>query len=872
MPSRNRRRVRSFTIALLLLGLAAWIVPSYFSAERYRRRLQAGLEQALHRSVKFRAVSFRLLPRPGFSIENAEVDEDPDFGSEPFARVDRIDCDLRWHSLWRSRMDFSHLHLDHPSLNIVLNSRGEWNVEKLLLQSGVTAPIGALAGGKSFVAAEQLDLDVNDARINFQVGPNKKPFALTDVRARLQVNPAQRRVQFNITASPMRSDLTIPTPGPVEANGTWTPGADLRGPIEVRLATQGALLYDWIPVVTGENPQVYGVIDSDIRVTGSLPDLTVEGETRLSQLHRWEELPPSDPMPWTVHFRGRLVRGRKRVLVESLEASFADSHLHVSGSVDDLQTAPQLDLVMLLERSRLEDVEAVVRRLWPNAGSWSLKGWIDAMLAIQGPWKARRYGGFVGAREVSLETPSGSFPLSEIGVRINNRGAIVTPVQITLAPRVTLSARGAIDRTNSGPRYELQLAAKGIPLHNAVSLGRGLGIRAFQGIDATGSSTASIYLAGSAWPLTRPVLTGRAEIHAARLFITGLTEPLNVPRATLQINGDQITADPVIAVLGTSVFSAKLAHHGARVNPWTFDLRADGLKLEQGALWFDALGLRRSLPLLERLPGLGSFAKRREAASQILGSLNAEGRFATPALSYRGVTLNDFQGIFEVAGRTIRMKAAKFRVDGGRGEAAGAVDFALTPPLISATASLAGVSVQPLTARLPGQVRDLRGSVNATGSFQTRGLAREELVDNLTGQMELRLRDISFEGLDPLGTLVQQAHWGKLEAARGSLTVPPATLNMEIRDRRFILKTTALDLSGARLQCNGTYAWAGTLNLNVRADLRRLRRRWLSREDDPRFPALLPEVRLGGPIDHLVVNPQEGVASVGRSRGGRGVR
>jgi hypothetical protein len=47
------------------------------------------------------------------------------------------------------------------------------------------------------------------------------------------------------------------------------------------------------------------------------------------------------------------------------------------------------------------------------------------------------------------------------------------------------------------------------------------------------------------------------------------------------------------------------------------------------------------------------------------------------------------------------------------------------------------------------------------------------------------------------------------------------------------------------------------MNLNVRADLRRLRRRWLSREDDPRFTALLPEVRLGGPIDHLVVNPQE---------------
>jgi hypothetical protein len=868
MLPRNRRRVRDFTIALLLVGLAAWLVPSYFSAERYRRRLQAGLEQTLHRPVKFGALSFHLLPRPGFSIENAEVAEDPDFGSEPFARVDQIDCELRWHSLWRSPMDFAHLRLDHPSFNVVLNSRGQWNVERLLLQSGVTAPADSKTGGKPFVAAEQLDLAVVDARINFQIGLNKKPFALTDVQARLQVTPAQRGVQFQITASPVRPDLTIPTPGPVEASGTWTPGGDLRGSLDARLRTHGALLYDWIPVVTGENPQVYGVMDSNLHLTGSVSDLTVEGETDLTQVHRWRELPPSDPMPWTFRYRARLVRGRERVQVESLEGSFADSHLHLFGSVDELRSDPQLDLVMSLERSRLEDVVAAARRLWPNTRLWTLRGRIDAMLAIQGPWKERRYGGYVGAQQVSLETPSGSFPLSEIAVRINNRGAILAPVQITLAPRVAVSAMGTIDRVHPGPRYEVQLAAKGVPLHDVVSFGRGLGIRAFPGIDATGSATASIHLAGSLWPLARPVLTARAELRAARLLIPGLTEPLNLPRASLQINGEQITVDPVVAVLGTSVFNAKLVHHGARINPWIFDLRANGLKLEQGALWFDALGLRRPLPLLARLPGLASFAARRQAASQILGSLNAEGRFATPALSYRGVMLKDFEGTFEVGGRAIRMTTAKFGADGGRGEAEGIADFTTSPPVLSAKASLMGVSVQSLTSRLPGPVRDVRGSVNATGNFQTRGLAREDLAENLTGQMTLRIKDVSFGDFDPLATLAQQALWGKLEPAHGPVTAPPATLNVGIRDRRFILKTTALDLSGASLELGGTYTWAGMLNLNVHADLRRLRRRWLLRENDLLSAAPLAEVRLGGPIDHLVVNPEEGVASVGKSRGG----
>jgi hypothetical protein len=339
----------------------------------------------------------------------------------------------------------------------------------------------------------------------------------------------------------------------------------------------------------------------------------------------------------------------------------------------------------------------------------------------------------------------------------------------------------------------------------------------------------------------------------------------------LQINGDQITADPVVAVLGTSVFNAKLAHHGARINPWMFDLDASSLRLEQAALWFDALGLRRPPPLLERLPGLSSFAARREAASQIFGSLNAEGRFSTPVLTYRGVTLKDFQGSFEMAGRMIRMRAATFHAAGGRGEAKGAADFTHSPPQLFAEASLTDASLPSLTSHFPGPAHGLRGFVNATGSFQTRGLVHEELAENLTGQMELHVGDISFGDFDPLGALAQQAHWGKLEPTRDPVTAPPTSLNLEIRDRRFILKTTGLDLSGASLQVNGTYLWTGALNLNVRADLRRLRRRWLERADEPHLPARLEEVRLSGPMDHLAVNSQERLASVGETRGG-GVR
>lgn len=133
MSPRLHRRTRLLLLAILLSGLAAWFIPSLFSAERFRRRLQAELERTLHRQVTFGEVSLRLLPRPGFVITNATLGEAPAFGSEPFVRVERVECDMGWRALVGARLDFSHFRLQHPTINLVRKSGEGWNFERLLL-------------------------------------------------------------------------------------------------------------------------------------------------------------------------------------------------------------------------------------------------------------------------------------------------------------------------------------------------------------------------------------------------------------------------------------------------------------------------------------------------------------------------------------------------------------------------------------------------------------------------------------------------------------------------------------------------------------------------------------------------------------------
>ncbi len=868
----GRRHARATLIALAVLALAVWQLPSFLSANRFRRGLEAGLERALHRPVTFGSASFRLLPRPGFALENVVVHEDPAFGQEPFARVDRIEGDIRWRSLWRSRLEFARLRLERPSLNIVRNERGEWNVEKLLVQSGV-----ASGGRQSAAPADSpagVDLEADEGRLDFKVGDNKKPWAVTDLRARLNLDPARGIVRYQLSGNPLRSDLPIPPPGPLELTGEWKPGSDLGGSLNASLRTRGALLYNWVPLAVGYNPEIYGVLDADVRLSGSLRVIKIEGEGRLTQFHRWEVLPPSGSMPFTIHFRGEFDRTRGRALVESADVAFADSRLHLTGAADHIPSSPEVDLVLALERARLEDLMAVGRRLWGYKGSLGVSGRADGLMSIQGPWTERRYGGFLSARDVRLNTPAGNFPVTDIALRIDNDGAQLAPVKLTLAPRVELVADGALYRAATGPRgrepnpaprYEVRLAAKAVSLRELVRFGRALGLRLAQGLDAQGTGSATFLLAGTAWPISRPDLTGRAELRAARLLLPGLTEPLNIPRARIQVTGDHIVADPVTAVLGTSVFTGRLEHQGERTRPWLFDVKANNLSVEQGALWFDVLGHRPPLPLLERIPGLSSLTARRSVASSLFSALNAQGRFETPTLTYRTLKLEDFGAAVEISARVFRVSSATFRAGGGRGQGKVDVDLTSAPARVFGKVTLTGAKLQSLAARFPQSLRKTRGIFSGAAQFETRGLSRSEMSTNLSANATVQLKSVSMGEFDPLQAVAREAHWGSLEPARGEVVVPSASLTLEIRDRRVLVTRQQLQIEGAGLTLNGVYNFDGAMDLAVGADLRHVKRHWISvTAEEGSVPLHQADLHLTGPLAQPTVYPESQVSQARR--------
>jgi hypothetical protein len=137
--------------------------------------------------------------------------------------------------------------------------------------------------------------------------------------------------------------------------------------------------------------------------------------------------------------------------------------------------------------------------------------------------------------------------------------------------------------------------------------------------------------------------------------------------------------------------------------------------------------------------------------------------------------------------------------------------------------------------------------------FETAGLSQQDVRQNLDAHVAVAASDLSLAGFDPVAEFVRLAGEGNLEPLRGPSVFRSARLNFQVHDGRIVLKKTMLESSGARLNFSGGYAFDGSVTLHVAADLRRLRRRWLSRLDEADRDSSPRELNFSGSLDKLAL-------------------
>jgi hypothetical protein len=282
-------------LAALVAILAVLIVPPLVSVSRYTSRITSLIAESLGRPVRLSSVRVRLLPRPGFVLDDLTVEEDPAFGAEPLLHASTVTAYIRMLSLWRGRLEISEISVDEASLNLVRSPDGRWNLDSLFHTAASKA--GTSAGGDETHVPPFPYLAASNSRINFKNGVEKLPFSVVDTDLSFwQEDPGKWRIRLR--GQPARTDvsLDLADTGVVELDATAQRASDLRQmPIHLDLEWRDAQLGQLTRLATGSDAGWRGDMRGEVHVDGTADAAQVKTRLRATGVHR-VEFAPAAPM------------------------------------------------------------------------------------------------------------------------------------------------------------------------------------------------------------------------------------------------------------------------------------------------------------------------------------------------------------------------------------------------------------------------------------------------------------------------------------------------------------------------------------------------------------------------------------------------
>ncbi len=279
-----RSRRGKLTAGIVLLAALFVARPG---AQRLRTRIVESISLALGRQVDVASVKLRFLPQPGFDLEDLVVHDDPAFSAEPVLRSGEVTAALRVSSLLRGRLEIARLSLAEPSINLVRNAEGRWNLENLLERAART-PVAPTGKSKREARPAFPYIEADRGRINLKFGPEKKPYALTEADFALWQD-SENAWSMRLKAQPMRTDFNLTDTGLVSVNGSWQRAASLREtPLQFGMRWDRAQLGQVTKLIYGNDKGWRGAVALSVDLSGTPANLMVQADAAAQDFRRYD--------------------------------------------------------------------------------------------------------------------------------------------------------------------------------------------------------------------------------------------------------------------------------------------------------------------------------------------------------------------------------------------------------------------------------------------------------------------------------------------------------------------------------------------------------------------------------------------------------
>ena len=627
-PSKFLRSKRGMAAIVALLLVLFLFRPGVY---QLRNRIARSIGSALGRRVEIDSVRLRMLPRPGFDLEGLVIYDDPIFSAEPMIRAQEVSAAIRLRSLFRGRLEIATLSANEPSINLVRNDQGRWNLASLIERN---AQIPAAPTGKA--PSERRPafpyLEAGHARVNFKIGQTKKSYALMDADVALWQD-SENSWGARIQAEPVRTDFNLTDTGLVQINATWQRAPSLRlTPLQIAVQWRNGQLGQISKLLSGNDRGWRGGVNFTARLSGTPEALRIESQTAIEDFHRYD-IVNSENVRLAAGCLGEYNVSTSTFADLRCESPVGGGFLLLRGTLSLAAQAPNYDLTLAVEKlplaslvrllrqakkqipsdltaSGLLNAEFHVRQNVPNAGNVA-----DASEPAR-RGSSPQWTGTGSATNVRLSSTAengehaiafATIPLDLIAARPpestpfsqkkkDNDQPVAThlrigPVAISMNTSAPVNAGGWL----SAAGYRFFLAGD-MELKDLFRLENVLALPVTRPA-AEGEAKLDVSVSGPWQAFAAPVAMGTAQLRNVRAAMRGLNTPIEISSAAMTLTPDTVLIQKISAHTGNTHWSGGVAasRHCAAPNAapdtlpicvFQFDLTADQLSTADFAEWF----------------------------------------------------------------------------------------------------------------------------------------------------------------------------------------------------------------------------------------------------------------------------------------------
>jgi AsmA-like C-terminal region len=790
-------------ISLWLAGVGLALAIEHTSL---KRRVTVRLEASFGRPVTVGGYSFSFWTGPALEAYSITVGEDPRFGSEYFLRADALIARVHWHSLLSGHLELGTISLENPSLNLVRNADGDWNLAEWLPRPAA-APSSAPGNASPPTPAPTFrKITVRGGRINFKHGDEKLPFALVDVTATLE-SAGGGRWRLDLIAVPARAAIVVQQPGVLHLVGDLGGTSSRLRPASLELDGSKASISDVLRLSRGGDYGVRGSLDASLSARTEGDSWLLEGKATLARLHRWDLALRGDNPSVNILASGVLDSTGSRIDLRQarIEAPFSSARLEGTldwSSADFRRSELRADSDAL----SLADLLAWVRAFHSGISDGvALDGFARANLNLE-RWPPR-------VETATFNLPHGT--LSANGIRATVRasdvlarydrekGLSLSSAILTIGgPAHSFRVEGTAKRDLKWFRLRIQGSTGQV--RDVAAISKELGWDLTRGWDMAGPARCDLDWQGSGEPL-HTSLTGSIEwgtpAAGASLRMPFLNLPVERIRARTEWKPDTTHTTLIGAEAFGAAWTGTLEHDLSA--GWQFAISGDALSTVDLDRWLDP---RWRETFLDRmLPFLNS----RPATTNNIG-IRARGRLELGEFTLAPVAVHRLRGQLTLDGRHLEFSKLDGKFYGGSFVGSLEADLGLTPKY-RGTLEFSGVNLSTLSGQFPALTNLLTGSVSAKMAIGLRGATRADLLSSFECRGTVRANELAVEGMDLGGSA------GTSHAQPPSTTFRDGSAAFSCRSGRIELADVLLSGVNASWQGSGSVDYQRKLDLRLRA-------------------------------------------------------